>query len=75
MKNHEKVKAKVDEEKDVSDEAAGSGPDEGPTMSVAGAMPSGSQMAHWNTSQAPADATEPGTMPKTKSKPAGSFPG
>lgn len=47
----------------------GNGPDEGPTMSTSGAMPSGSEMAHWETGMARADATRPGSMPKTKSTP------
>lgn len=47
----------------------GNGPDDGPTMSQAGAMPSGSEMAHWDTGMARADATRPASMPKTKSAP------
>ena len=39
-------------------------PDEGPTMSGAGASPGGNAMDHWNTAMPNADATKPETMPK-----------
>ena len=44
-------------------------PDEGPALSGAGAIPSGSTMNHWKTSSPNADATEPNSMPHTKSTP------
>lgn len=43
--------------------------DEGPAMSGAGAMPSGSIMNHWETASPSADATDPDSMPQTKSTP------
>lgn len=39
-------------------------PDEGPTMTEAGAMPSGSETG-WKTSQPNPDATRPETMPES----------
>lgn len=39
-------------------------PDEGPTMSGAGAEPGGSAMDHWATAMPNADATKPETMPE-----------
>lgn len=38
-------------------------PEEGPTMTAGGAMPSGSEMSHWNTAMPNPDATKPETMP------------
>ena len=43
--------------------------DEGPAMSGAGAMPGGSNMNHWDTASPNADATDPESMPRTKSTP------
>jgi hypothetical protein len=43
--------------------------DEGPAMSGGGAMPGGSNMNHWDTASPSADATNPDSMPKTKSTP------
>lgn len=43
--------------------------EEGPAMSGAGAMPSGSIMNHWETASPNADATNPDSMPHTKSTP------
>jgi len=42
-------------------------PDEGPALSGAGAIPSGSNMNHWKTASPGADATDPNSMPATKS--------
>lgn len=54
----------------VAESAANSdGPDDGPTMSQAGAMPSGSEMTHWHTGMARPDSTNSSTMPETKSTP------
>ena len=44
-------------------------PDEGPALSGVGAMPSGSTMNHWKTASPNADATDPDSMPRTKSTP------
>ena len=44
-------------------------PDEGPTMTGEGAMPSGNSMDHWNTASPNTDATKPETMPNTPSTP------
>ncbi len=44
-------------------------PDKGPTMTSAGAQPSGSGMDHWATAQPNTDATKPETMPHTPSTP------
>ena len=43
--------------------------DEGPVMSGGGAMPGGSIMNHWATASPNADATNPDSMPRTKSTP------
>lgn len=48
---------------------SGSGPDQGSSQSVAGAMPSGSEMAHWNTAMGNADASDEGPTTGTVSKP------
>ena len=39
-------------------------PDEGPTMTGAGAEPGGSAMDHWATAMPNTDATKPETMPE-----------
>ena len=44
-------------------------PDEGPTMSGAGAMPGGNAMDHWGTAMPNTDATKSETMPNTESTP------
>ena len=44
-------------------------PDEGPTMTGAGAEPAGNSMDHWNTASPNTDATKPETMPNTPSEP------
>ena len=43
--------------------------EEGPAMSGAGAGPGGSIMNHWETASPNADATDPDSMPHTKSTP------
>lgn len=43
--------------------------DEGPVMSGGGAMPGGSNMNHWDTASPNTDATDPDSMPHTKSTP------
>ena len=43
--------------------------EEGPAMSGGGAMPGGSVMNHWKTASPNADATDPDSMPRTKSTP------
>ncbi len=57
---------RVDDESTAPDAA---GPDEGPSMSGAGAMPSGSEFSNWQTSMPNPDATRPGSMPGTVSNP------
>lgn len=59
----------VDEDAVVDEVDSSNGPDDGPTMTTGGAMPSGSEMAHWDTAMARPDATKPGSMPGTKSTP------
>ena len=44
-------------------------PEEGPSLSGAGAIPSGSTMNHWKTASPDADATNSDSMPHTKSTP------
>lgn len=39
-------------------------PDEGPTMTGAGAAAGGNSMDHWNTAMPSTDATKPETMPE-----------
>jgi hypothetical protein len=39
-------------------------PDDGPTMTGAGAEPGGNAMDHWNTAKPSTDATKPETMPE-----------
>lgn len=74
MENDREAVASIDDKqlKDQSPNHHEENPDEGPTMTQGGAMPSGSEMAHWNTAMARPDATDPDTMPNTPSKP---FPG
>ena len=43
--------------------------DEGPALSGAGALPGGSDMNHWKTASPGTDATDPDSMPHTKSTP------
>lgn len=43
--------------------------EDGPAMSGAGAGPGGSIMNHWETASPNADATDPDSMPHTKSTP------
>jgi hypothetical protein len=54
---------------DVRDPDTLDQPDEGPTMTGAGAEPGGNAMDHWNTASPNTDATKPETMPHTKSTP------
>ncbi len=50
-----------------TDDAQSDGPDGGPSMSGAGAMPSGSEQ-DWNTAMAGPDASSPGAVTGTVSK-------
>ncbi len=50
------------------DDVKSDGPDEGPSMSGAGAMPNGSEQ-DWNTAMAGPDASGPGAVTGTVSKP------
>lgn len=54
---------------DVVDPDNQAQPDDGPNMTMAGAMPSGSNMDHWVTAMPTPDATKPETMPHTDSTP------
>ncbi len=77
MKINHSSRAEIDErhlgetghKSDETGPPSGDGPENGPTMSAAGAMPSGSEMDNWDTAMARPDATLPGTMPGTKSTP------
>ena len=57
------VEAHDESERDTKDPEAQDNPDEGPTMTGAGAEPGGSAMDHWNTVMPNTDATKPETMP------------
>jgi hypothetical protein len=48
----------------VRDPQTQENPDEGPTLTGAGAEPAGNSMDHWNTAMPNADATKPETMPE-----------
>lgn len=50
--------------RDTRDPETLDNPDDGPGMTGAGAMPSGSAMDHWATAMPNTDATKPETMPK-----------
>lgn len=51
-------------EDEIRDPESLDNPDEGPTMTGAGAEPGGSAMDHWATAMPNADATKPETMPE-----------
>ena len=59
------VEAHDESERDTKDPQSQDNPDEGPTMSGAGAEPGGNAMDHWNTAMPNTDATKPETMPTT----------
>ena len=58
------VEAREEDDDEVRDPESLDNPDEGPTMSGAGASPGGNAMDHWNTANPNTDATKPETMPK-----------
>ncbi len=58
------VEARDESDDDIRDPESLDNPDEGPTMSGAGAGPGGNAMDHWNTANPNTDATKPETMPK-----------
>jgi len=58
------VESRDESDREVKDPEDQDNPDEGPTMSGAGAGPGGSAMDHWKTAMPSADATKPETMPK-----------
>ncbi|MGH9189840.1 MAG: hypothetical protein ACRD0Q_07400 [Acidimicrobiales bacterium] len=60
--------AKDTEIEDDDERNVDENPDEGVTMSQAGAMPAGSEMGHWNTANPRPDATKPETMPGSAKK-------
>ena len=53
-----------DEGGEVQDPQTQDNPDEGPSMTGAGAMAGGNAMDHWNTAMPNTDATKPETMPE-----------
>ena len=63
------VETDDESDRDVKDPEDQDNPDEGPTMSGAGAAPGGNAMDHWATASPNTDATKPETMPNTKSTP------
>jgi len=69
--NHrvEGVDERSDDESDITRPGDQEQPDEGVALSGAGASPSGSTMNHWETASPSADATDPASMPHTKSTP------
>jgi hypothetical protein len=58
------VDARDESDSEVRDPETNDNPDEGPTMTGAGAEPGGNAMDHWNTAFPNADATKPETMPE-----------
>jgi hypothetical protein len=48
----------------IKDPQSQDNPDEGPSMTGAGAEPAGNSMDHWATAMPNADATKPETMPE-----------
>lgn len=60
----EGVEVRDEGEGEARDPETQDNPDEGPTMSGAGAEPGGNAMDHWNTAMPNTDATKPETMPK-----------
>jgi len=69
--NHrvEGVEKRNDGDSDITRPDDQEQPDEGVALSGAGAQPSGSTMNHWATASPSADATDPASMPHTKSTP------
>jgi hypothetical protein len=65
----EGVDERDDDDKDVRHPDDQAQPDEGPTLSGVGAMPSGNAMDHWGTAMPNTDATKGESMPKTRSTP------
>jgi len=60
----EGVEERDQSDPDVKDPQDQDNPDDGPTMSGAGAEPGGNAMDHWATAMPNTDATKPETMPK-----------
>ncbi len=74
MKINHSSPAEIDERQheEIAGKPVGDNPSQaesgvGALVSENGAIPSGSEMAHWTTAMARADATHPTTMPGTKS--------
>ncbi len=59
----EGVDERATDDPQVKDPETQDNPDEGPTMTGAGAEPGGNSMSHWATAMPNADATKPETMP------------
>ena len=62
--NVEGVEERDEGDDDVRDPENQDNPDEGPTMTGAGAEPGGNAMDHWATAMPNTDATKPETMPE-----------
>jgi hypothetical protein len=60
----EGVEVRDEGDPDVRDPQDQENPDEGATMTGAGATTGGNSMDHWNTAMPSADATKPETMPE-----------
>ena len=60
----EGVEVRDEGEDGTKDPETQDNPDEGATMTGAGATSGGSAMDHWNTAMPNADATKPETMPE-----------
>ena len=58
------IHAEATGDPDARDAGNEENPDEGPTMTGAGAEPAGNAMDHWATAMPNTDATKPETMPK-----------
>jgi hypothetical protein len=58
------VDARDEGDEEARDPESLDNPDEGPTMTGAGAEPGGNAMDHWNTAMPNTDATKPETMPE-----------
>lgn len=60
----EGVEVRDEGEGEARDPETQDNPDEGPSMTGAGAMAGGNAMDHWNTAMPNTDATKPETMPE-----------
>ncbi|HEX2117864.1 MAG TPA: hypothetical protein VHF91_01655 [Acidimicrobiales bacterium] len=60
----EGVEERDESDDEIRDPESQDNPDEGPTMTGAGAEPGGNAMDHWATAMPNTDATKPETMPE-----------